>query len=393
MKNLKLKSSALDELNLPIHVSRGTLTSLKLKIPWAHLSSKPVLVQVDGIYLEARPVDLMNIYSSTTTTAAADSQRLIYQAKMKILDAVERAITSRLHAKESLLSRATSQKASYMQKLSTKILDNLEVAITHVHLRYEDNQSIPNTMFAGGITMDGLTLMTTDERWSSAFISRKTSDSASPSSSSSCIHKLGTVNGLGVYWNTHSSSSDDLSSNQWDVQMMNATKDSQQKEATAASTSMSTSIDTVSILQPMNKCSLRIKHQAVAAAASATAACTDNSPTIDMTIDSTDLHLQLSDLQYRQMLTALQYFRVLDTRRLLVSHRPTNRPTADPRAWWHYAYKLLTGRENIGNNNKVCLSVCSSEEYLSICCVMYFTMTSYLVMRMMLSSHLLLRGV
>jgi vacuolar protein sorting-associated protein 13A/C len=281
---------------------------------------------------------------------------------MKILDAVERAITSRLHAKESLLSRATSQKASYMQKLSTKILDNLEVVITNVHLRYEDNQSIPNTVFAGGITIDGLTLMTTDERWSSAFISRKTSDSASSSSSSSCIHKLGTVNGLGVYWNTHSSSSDDLSPNQWDVQMMNATKDSQQKETTAASTS----IDTVSILQPMNKCSLRIKHQAVAAAASATAACTDNSPTIDMTIDSTDLHLQLSDLQYRQMLTALQYFRVLDTRRLLVSHRPTNRPTADPRAWWHYAYKLLTGRENVGNNNKVCLSVCSSEEYLSI---------------------------
>lgn len=372
MKNLQLKSSALDELNLPIHVSRGTLSSLKLKIPWAHLSSKPVLVQVDGIYLEARPVDL-NRYSSSSTTTAADSQRLIYSAKMKILDAVERAITSRLHAKESLLSRATSQKASYIQKLSTKILDNLEVAITHVHLRYEDSQSIPNTVFAGGITVDSLTLMTTDERWSSAFINRKTTDTApmspsiSSSSSSSCIHKLGTMNGLGVYWNTHSSSSDDLSSNQWDAQMMmmNATKDSQQRDATVASTSASTSTlmdTTVSILQPMNRCSLRIKHQAVVVAAAATTATAtatavgiDNSPTIDMTIDSTDLHLQLSDLQYRQMLTALQYFRVLDTRRLLISYRPINRPTVDPRAWWHYAYKLLTGRENVGNNNKVCL--------------------------------------
>ena len=310
--------------------------------------------------------------SSSSTTTAADSQQLIYSAKMKILDAVERAITSRLHVKESLLSRATSQKASYIQKLSTKILDNLEVAITHVHLRYEDSQSIPNTVFAGGITVDSLTLMTTDERWSSAFINRKTTDiapmspSISSSSSSSCIHKLGTMNGLGVYWNTHSSSSDDLSSNQWDAQMMmmmNATKDSQQRDATVASTSASTSslMDTVSILQPMNRCSLRIKHQAVVAAAATTASATatavgiDNSPTIDMTIDSTDLHLQLSDLQYRQMLTVLQYFRVLDTRRLLISHRPINRPTVDPRAWWHYAYKLLTGRENVGNNNKVCL--------------------------------------
>ena len=216
--------------------------------------------------------------------------------------------------------------------------------------------------------MESLTLMTTDERWSSAFINRKTTDTTpmSPSSSpsSSCIHKLGTMNGLGVYWNTHSSSSDDLSSNQWDAQMMmmmNATKDSQQRDATVASTSASNSTlmdTTVSILQPMNRCSLRIKHQAVVAAATtatATAVGIDNSPTIDMTIDSTDLHLQLSDLQYRQMLTVLQYFRVLDTRRLLISHRPINRPTVDPRAWWHYAYKLLTGRENVGNNNKVCL--------------------------------------
>jgi len=340
LKNLQLKRSALDELNLPIIVSRGSLTSLKLKIPWAHLSSKPVLVQMDGIYLEARPVDL-NRYST------ADSQRVIYSAKMKILDAAEKAIVSRLHAKESLLSRATSQRVSYMQKLSTKILDNLEVAITNVHLRYEDNHSIPDTIFSGGVTVNGLTLMTTDEQWSSAFINRKmTADAASPSSSP-CIHKLGTMNGLGVYWNTHSSSSDILSPSQWEAQMMmmmmDSTKDPKLRDASSSLTS------TMFILQPLNKCSLRVKHQAASAIAATEVACNDSSPTVDMNVDSTDLHLLLSDLQYRQMLTALQYFRVLDTRRLLVTHRPTSRPTVDPRGWWRYAYKLLTGRENVGN--------------------------------------------
>ena len=45
----------------------------------------------------------------------------------------------------------------------------------------------------------------------------------------------------------------------------------------------------------------------------------------------------------------------------------------------------------------VCMYVCCSDEYLSInlsiCCVVFFTITSYLVMRMMLSSHLLLYGI
>ena len=43
----------------------------------------------------------------------------------------------------------------------------------------------------------------------------------------------------------------------------------------------------------------------------------------------------------------LDSFRVVQRQRHLFLFRPTERPTKNPRAWWIYAYKLLTGRDDI----------------------------------------------
>ena len=53
LSDLKLKRTALDGLNLPISVSHGSLKRLEVSIPWASLESKPVIVVMDGVYLQA----------------------------------------------------------------------------------------------------------------------------------------------------------------------------------------------------------------------------------------------------------------------------------------------------------------------------------------------------
>lgn len=55
LKNLHIKGEALAELNLPITVIRGILGSLELQVPWKNLSSKPVVVKVDDIYILCGP--------------------------------------------------------------------------------------------------------------------------------------------------------------------------------------------------------------------------------------------------------------------------------------------------------------------------------------------------
>jgi vacuolar protein sorting-associated protein 13A/C len=61
LKNLKLKQTALDNLNLPINIKHGRLTNLVVKIPWIGLESTPVRVEIDGVYLLASPIDLLTI--------------------------------------------------------------------------------------------------------------------------------------------------------------------------------------------------------------------------------------------------------------------------------------------------------------------------------------------
>lgn len=59
--NLELKRSSLDSLNLPVTISHGTLKQLKAIIPWTALDSKPVRIMLDGIYLQAAPVDISQL--------------------------------------------------------------------------------------------------------------------------------------------------------------------------------------------------------------------------------------------------------------------------------------------------------------------------------------------
>lgn len=55
LRNLRLKTSALDKFRLPIDVKEGYLGDLTLSIPWSNLKGKPVRVLVENVYLLAAP--------------------------------------------------------------------------------------------------------------------------------------------------------------------------------------------------------------------------------------------------------------------------------------------------------------------------------------------------
>ena len=58
LEGLTLKSGALDELRLPVNITRGFLQSLKVQLPgWtpSALSSEPVQITLDGLYIIVGP--------------------------------------------------------------------------------------------------------------------------------------------------------------------------------------------------------------------------------------------------------------------------------------------------------------------------------------------------
>jgi vacuolar protein sorting-associated protein 13A/C len=86
--------------------------------------------------------------------------------------------------------------ASFTAQLVTKIVDNLQISINNIHIRYEDDVSNPGHRFALGITLHKLSAQSTDGQWNETFIEQ----------ASDAIHKLCKLDCLAVYLNTETDS-------------------------------------------------------------------------------------------------------------------------------------------------------------------------------------------
>lgn len=57
--------------------------------------------------------------------------------------------------------------------LVTKILDNLQVSLTNIHIRVENvDPDVENNQFSLGVTLSAMELFTTDKNWQRQFVDR-----------------------------------------------------------------------------------------------------------------------------------------------------------------------------------------------------------------------------
>ncbi|KAK3913373.1 Vacuolar protein sorting-associated protein 13 [Frankliniella fusca] len=178
LQNLVLKQSALDELDLPVRTVYGVLEKLVLKIPWKNLYRDPVEAAVERLYLLAVP-------NQEVKYDPVKEERWAQDAKQNQLNKVEAA--KKWEAEKDLLK----QDDSFVEKLSTQIVKNIQLKIGEIHIRYEDRVSSLGRPFALGITLHNLSVQTTDANWTKAI-----KDEASK-----FIFKELNLEGLAVYWN------------------------------------------------------------------------------------------------------------------------------------------------------------------------------------------------
>ena len=355
LDKIKIKKSAFDSLKLPVSIEKATVQALKLTIPWASLDSKPVIIALDGILVQASPLEL----SAISVGSARES---FLQAKRQQLHKVERAILDKLRTVEE--QQDMVKQATYIQQLTTKIIDNLEVTLTNIHIRYEDSVSVPNNPFACGVTIERISLATTDESWTPGFVTRDAANKANTS-----VHKLGTMEGLGIYWNSADCQlSQRKNFEEWVAYMLAMVKthgknayllatDSQHwqhgkrpgkgtaedgRTSTMAEAESPCPLEPMSyILSPANHVEVRVVHREKS---------TEESPKVDVTMLSSTLPFLITDKQYTQMRILAREFRILTNRKMMIAFRPSLRPTASSeaaRAWWKYAYKLVSGRHSL----------------------------------------------
>jgi vacuolar protein sorting-associated protein 13A/C len=75
---------------------------------------------------------------------------------------------------EATTAQEDAKNNSFMSQLVTKIIDNVQVSIKNVHIRYEDNVSNPGHPFAAGVTLSEVSALSTNGEWEPTFISELT---------------------------------------------------------------------------------------------------------------------------------------------------------------------------------------------------------------------------
>jgi len=193
LKDLKLKKGALDKFRLPVDVLDGSISSLVLTVPWTALGSRPVKAVIENIYLLAVP-------RSETNFDAEEDEKRKQASKMEKLKNSELLLSPTSAPADT--SEEANKNESFVAAMTNKILDNLQLKIKNVHIRYEDKLSVEGHPFSIGFTLAELSAVSTDENWQESFIV----------GSKTGVHKLTKLDSLAIYFNTDSISLANLDS-------------------------------------------------------------------------------------------------------------------------------------------------------------------------------------
>ena len=148
LANLRLKKEFFHTLNLPLELVASYVGSLTLDIPFKNLKTKPIVVELSQVYATLAP--------------SPDIDPNVMQRSK--LEGHDKAWAT---AKEDETQEEEEEgEAGMAAKYTQKIMDNIQVTIQDIHLRYEDGLSSQRSTwendtgnaFAAGLTIDSIEL-------------------------------------------------------------------------------------------------------------------------------------------------------------------------------------------------------------------------------------------
>ena len=182
LHNLELRREALDQLHLPVNVVEGHLGQLTMSIPWTNLRGKPVRVSIEDVFLLAAPKE----------DAEYNEEEEAERANAVKLEKLENAELLKSRNTEGMSQEEQQKSQSFTESVTTAIVDNLQVSVKNIHIRYEDSIATPGHPFALGLTLQEFSAVSTDKNWRPSYIQ----------STSGTTNKLAVLNALAFYWNT-----------------------------------------------------------------------------------------------------------------------------------------------------------------------------------------------
>eukprot|EP01018_Ginkgo_biloba_P017830 Gb_28330 [translate_table: standard] len=304
LENVDLILEAFDYLQLPFAIKQGVIGKLSIKIPWKKLGWDPILIALEDVFICTCQRD-----DSEWSTEAVETRELA--GKRANLAAAELAKLSR---------RVSDSQAgqSFISYLSAKILDNIQVTIQNVHIRYVDQKPDSRVHFSFGLRFSTLTIMTTDLRAHSS----SAGTSAGAKLKGGQVHKLVEIHDMCFYWNSREGySNEQVIENVHGGHLFS--------DLTLESGEFNY------VLKPLNA--------TLSLMVSKSGRFERSSPQYSVALDLNDLVLALNDIQIHQMLILWDSITIYRLREKYGRFRPRNQPMLDRYGvgwqilWWQYA--------------------------------------------------------
>ncbi|OXB82051.1 UNVERIFIED_CONTAM: hypothetical protein H355_004134 [Colinus virginianus] len=133
LDNLQIKENALSELDVPFRVKVGQIDKLTLKIPWKNLYGEAVVATLEGLYLLIVP-------GASIKYDAEKEEKYLQDNKQKELTRIEEALQKAAEKDKP----KEEKKDTFLEKLATQVIKNVQVKITGIHIKYEDDTTNEN---------------------------------------------------------------------------------------------------------------------------------------------------------------------------------------------------------------------------------------------------------
>ncbi|XP_041130652.1 vacuolar protein sorting-associated protein 13D-like isoform X3 [Polyodon spathula] len=138
LENLPLRQDALREFDLPFEVKAGFIGKITLQIPFYRPQSDPWLISISQLHLIGGPARLQEFDEEAEKKGERERKR-------ELLKALEDKWKSECQQK------GESYWYSVTASMVTRIVENIELKIQDLHLRFEDSISNPEKPFAFGV--------------------------------------------------------------------------------------------------------------------------------------------------------------------------------------------------------------------------------------------------
>ncbi|CAG5124462.1 unnamed protein product, partial [Candidula unifasciata] len=303
LENLPLKKDALKSLDIPIEVRSGFIGKITLQIPLRRLRSEPWVISIEKLYMVTGPLAKLSYDEEKEKKYEQEQKKVMLDAleeKWKISQGVQQDASS------------SSSWFSYGTSMAANILENIQLNVKNVHIRYEDDKTNPSCPFAAGIIIKNLSIQSTDASLTPKFVSHY---------EASEMFKLVDLTEFSVYCDSNVTMLGDLN--------MQELADALERDMFLSTSNKFEAHEY--ILQPITaQGKVRRNVSALPLRSAAT-------PRISVELTLCDMSLNLASDQYQNLNLWQREFTRHGLRRKYRKGRPSASILSSARQWWHFA--------------------------------------------------------